>query len=76
MKNINLVVKYLFSLICMLCIPTMMNAQTDSGDYMTNIGKIYVVIAVIVVIFIGIFAFLFAIERRLRKLENQNPNNE
>jgi CcmD family protein len=63
-------------ILCLLSLPVMLNAETDSGDYMTNVGKIYVVIAVIVVIFIGIFAFLFTIERRLNKLENQNPNNE
>ena len=43
---------------------------------MSNIGKIYVVIAVIVLIFIGIFAMLLHIERRVKILENQKINNE
>ncbi|MBL7832116.1 MAG: CcmD family protein [Saprospiraceae bacterium] len=51
-------------------------AQEGQEDFMNNIGKIYVVIAVIVLIFIGIFALLIQMERRIKKLENQNPNNE
>jgi uncharacterized membrane protein len=53
-----------------------LSAQEGQEDFMNNIGKIYVVIAVIVLIFIGIFALLIQMERRIKKLENQNPNNE
>lgn len=76
MKKKIISLKNLYVLLFLLALPVGLSAETDSGDYMTNVGKIYVVIAVIVVIFIGIFAFLFTIERRLNKLENQNPNNE
>ena len=68
--------KYLLLLLSIVISITNLSANNDSGDYMSNIGKIYVVIAVIVVIFLGIFAFLLIIEKRLKKLENQNPNNE
>jgi hypothetical protein len=68
--------KYLLILVSILISISSLFANNDSGDYMSNIGKIYVVIAVIVVIFLGIFAFLLIIEKRLKKLENQNPNNE
>ncbi len=76
MRKYNLMHKYLLVLFSILISISNLSANNDSGDYMSNIGKIYVVIAVIVVIFLGIFAFLLVIEKRLKKLENQNPNNE
>lgn len=51
-------------------------AQDQHEDFMNNIGKIYVVITVIVLIFIGIFVLLLSIEKRIKRLENQNQNNE
>ena len=54
-----------------------LNAQTPQGtDFMRNIGMIYVVIGVIIIIFIGIIAFLINIDRKLTKLENQIKKNE
>ncbi|HUX84943.1 MAG TPA: hypothetical protein VMV20_06890 [Chitinophagaceae bacterium] len=41
-------------------------------DLMHRNGKIYVVVAVLVVIFIGIVLFLVGMERRVSKLEKQN----
>lgn len=46
-------------------------AQTGSPDFMRSVGKIYVVVAVIVTVFIGIVLFLIYLDRRLTKLENQ-----
>lgn len=51
-------------------------AQSDSPDFMRSTGKIYVVVAVIVVIFIGIVAFLIYLDRKLTKLENQINEND
>ncbi len=53
-----------------------LKAQTGSGDFMRNIGMIYVVIGVIIIIFIGIIAFLINLDRKLTKLENQIKENE
>jgi CcmD family protein len=54
-----------------------LKAQTPQGtDFMRNIGMIYVVIGVIIIIFIGIIAFLINIDRKLTKLENQIKKNE
>jgi CcmD family protein len=36
-----------------------------------NSGKMYVVIAVLAVILIGIFIYLFSLDRKLRKLEEK-----
>ena len=46
-------------------------AQSGDGDFMRSIGKIYVVVAVIIAMFIGIVFFLIYLDRKLTKLEDQ-----
>ena len=50
-------------------------AQTSQpvqmADEMRSSGMIYVVVAVIAVIFIGLAIYLFSIDRRLKKIENE-----
>lgn len=60
-------------IINLLFIVSFLNAQTPAGstDFMRNIGMIYVVIGVIIIIFFGIIAFLINIDKKLTKLENQ-----
>lgn len=41
----------------------------DSADFVRSIGKMNVVIAVIITIFIGLIVFLIYMERRLSKIE-------
>lgn len=41
----------------------------EMADGMRQSGKIYVVVGVIVIIFIGIILFLLSLEKRLKKLE-------
>lgn len=46
-------------------------------DFMRSTGKIYVVVAVIVLVLLGLFAFVWTVDRRLTKLENQiEPDDE
>lgn len=40
-------------------------------DFMRETGKIYVVVGVLVLIFLGIVTFLIRLERKLTKLEHQ-----
>lgn len=49
----------------------LLTGQSGSTDFMRSIGKIYVVVAVIVTIFIGIVFFLVYLDRKLTKLEDQ-----
>ena len=51
-------------------------AQSDSLDFLRSTGKIYSVVAVIAVIFIGITIFLYRLDRKLTKLENQINNEQ
>ncbi len=51
-------------------------AQNAEPDFMRSVGKIYVVVATIASIFIGIVILLFLLERRISKLEKQLNNHE
>jgi CcmD family protein len=45
--------------------------SVEMADTLRSSGKIYVVIATIVIIFIGLAIYLFAIDRRLKKIEKE-----
>ena len=47
------------------------NGDVEMADKMRSNGKIYVVFAVALVILIGIFLFLFRMDRKLTKLEKE-----
>ena len=51
-------------------------AHGGGEDFMRSIGKMYVVVAAIAAIFIGIVIFLVILERKLTKLENQINSND
>jgi len=69
MKKILLSLLLLFS-------ATLLFAQqsndVEMADQMKSSGKIYVVIATIVIIFIGLAVYLFTIDQRLKKIERDN----
>ena len=68
-KNLSILIGLLLSII------TTANAQTENPDFMRSTGKIYVVIAVLCVIFIGIVFFLINLDRKITRLENEVKNN-
>lgn len=45
--------------------------KVEMADALRSSGKIYVVVGVIAVIFLGIATYLFYMERRLSKLEKE-----
>jgi CcmD family protein len=49
-----------------------------NGDFMRETGKIYVVVAVLLVIFAGIALSLFRIDRKISNMEHQikGPSDE
>lgn len=53
-----------------------LQAATGVVDFLNSVGKMYSVIAVIVVIFIGIILFLWRIEKRIDKIENHINNGK
>jgi len=52
-----------------------LSLMAESGtDFLRNIGKIYSVVVVITIVFIGIIACLIILERRISKLEKSKSN--
>lgn len=68
-----------FSLILMLLFGTLFaNAQTASvemADTMRSNGKIYVVVAVVLLILVSLFIYLIRIDRKLKIREDQSSNH-
>ncbi len=48
----------------------------EETDFMRSMGKMYVVVAVIVAIFIGIVVYLVSLDRKISKLENLIIEND
>ncbi len=46
--------------------------EVEMADGMRSNGKIYVVVAVCLTILIGLFVYMFTVDRRLRKIEKEN----
>jgi CcmD family protein len=47
------------------------NQPVEMADAMRSSGKIYVVIATITIVFVGLAIYLFSIDRRLKKIEKE-----
>ncbi len=47
------------------------NAQT-SLDFLRSTGKIYTVVAVVLLLFLGFVIYMIRIERKIKELENKN----
>jgi CcmD family protein len=74
MRKIYFFSGWLFALLFSTIQPVLAQGPVMDTD-MVRDGKIYVVVAVLVVIFIGILLFLFRMERRIRKLERKENNS-
>ena len=75
--NLSKATKHAVLLMTMLLAQVLpLAAHGGESDFMRSKGKIYVVVAVIVAVFLGIVLFLIFLERRLTKLENQIQDHE
>ncbi len=52
------------------------NAQVQMADDFRGEGKIYVVIAVVLVVLLGFFVVLFRLDRKAKSLEKEIEENE
>ena len=55
---------------------TQLLAQSPGNDFLRSTGKIYVTVAVIALVFIGIIAFLAYLDRKLTNIEHQIKKDE
>jgi len=62
--------KKIVNLILLTCLtfPTMAQ-QVEMADSMRSEGKIYVVVAIIMVIFIGLIAMLYYLDKKISRIE-------
>ncbi len=66
---------FVFVFICFnfLCFSQTANPQTaEPIDFMRSEGKLYVVMAVVVTILLGIFFYLVNLDRKIKNLEKDN----
>jgi len=70
-KSIKFLLTFLFVHISFL-----FSFAAETDDIFFRSGKIYIVIGVIAIIFIGIILFLVSLERKVKRLENQININE
>lgn len=68
-------IKTFFGIIFLMLISATLRAQetvpAESNDFMRSNGKIYVVIAVVVTILLGLFFYVFSLDRKISKLERK-----
>jgi hypothetical protein len=72
MKMINIIAynKFLMSLFFLLASNSLFAQENvEMADKLRESGKIYVVVAVLLVIFIGIAVILFLLDRKISKIE-------
>ena len=50
------------------------NNGVEMADALRSNGKIYVVVACIVIILVGLLGYLFALDKRLKMLEKKSAN--
>jgi hypothetical protein len=71
MKNNWIIFIYMF-----LCLPVLAMAETGSDESLATLmrsnGKIYVVVAVMLTILIGLILYLISIDRKISKLEKED----
>ena len=70
-------IKVLTTISILLGFVANLSAQSaEAPDFMDSIGKIYVVVGVLLVIFFGLVIYLISLDRKLSRLENQISDND
>lgn len=68
----NKIKRFLFLCFCLLSCSVCFAQQTrpEMADLMRSNGKIYVVVAVCLTILLGLFGYVFLLDRKIARLEN------
>jgi hypothetical protein len=76
MKNISkLFLSVTAMLLSSLIVPAQPGGEIEMADPLRSSGKIYVVVAVLLIILIGLIIFLIRIDRKVSRLEKKNQGN-
>ncbi|MBT3545521.1 MAG: CcmD family protein [Saprospiraceae bacterium] len=67
---------FLLSIFLVILSINLLLAESGSIDFLRSTGKIYSVVAVIAVIFLGIVWYLFRLDKKITKLEKEIYNEE
>jgi amino acid permease len=60
-----------------LSIPSLANAQdVEMADVLRTNGKIYAVVAILLIILIGLIVYLFIVDRKVSNLEKRLPDKK
>ena len=58
--------------ILLLCnVPQLLAQEVEMADQLRSDGKIYIVIGVILILLIGLFIYMFRIEKEVKRLEEK-----
>ena len=68
--------QFLLSILLVILSINLLMAESGSIDFLRSTGKIYSVVAVIAVIFLGIVWYLFRLDKKITKLEKEIYNEE
>jgi len=66
--------KLVLLLSCLLSVAGLQAQDTPMADVMRSNGKIYVVVGVLMIIFLGLITFMVILDRRLTKLEKKQKS--
>jgi CcmD family protein len=67
-----LLTRFAMLLACILCSTvTYANDDVAMADVMRSNGKIYIVVAVCLTILIGLFLYVFSVDRKIAKIEKE-----
>lgn len=73
--------KKIVAFLLLLCVSFVALSQENAGDQvemadaLRSNGKIYVVVAVVVVILLGLFIYLFRLDRKISRLEKNSGSH-
>lgn len=74
-EQIRIMFRYIFTLlISMLFSAAVMAQEVEMADGLRSEGKIYIVVAVLLIIFAGIVLYLINIDKKVSKLEKEISN--
>ena len=70
-QKMKKITRILLGLLLLIINPTLFAQDAQMADTMRSEGKIYVVVAIILVIFFGLIAYLIYTDRKISKLEKR-----